>query len=225
VDDVVNDKRRARADAAVEALDVLRERIANHDLPPGSKLRETEVSTEFGISRARVRELFGTLADRGLIERIPNRGAVVRRLDLADAFALYDVREVLEGLSTRLATEKADPESWQDLIDLFGGLKDSDMTETELMAYWDAVDRVRGRTVEAADNPLLSDILDGIYDRTKVVTRRIVALPGRAEEGIQEQRQILAAMRRGDASEAERLKCENIRSARDTLQRYEAFVL
>jgi DNA-binding GntR family transcriptional regulator len=225
VDDVVNDKRRARADAAVEALDVLRERIANHDLPPGSKLRETEVSTEFGISRARVRELFGTLADRGLIERIPNRGAVVRRLDLADAFALYDVREVLEGLSTRLATEKADPESWQDLIDLFGGLKDSDMTETELMAYWDAVDRVRGRTVEAADNPLLSDILDGIYDRTKVVTRRIVALPGRAEEGIQGQRQILAAMRRGDASEAERLKCENIRSARDTLQRYEAFVL
>ena len=172
MDDVISQKKRARADAAGEALDILRERIANHELPPGSKLRETEVSTEFGISRARVRELFGTLADRGLIERIPNRGAVVRRLALADAFALYDVREVLEGLSTRLATENADPESWQDLVDLFAGLKDSDMTETELMAYWEAVDRVRWRTIEAADNPLLSDILDSIYDRTKVVTRR-----------------------------------------------------
>jgi DNA-binding GntR family transcriptional regulator len=225
VDDVINEKKRARADAASVAFDVLRERIADHELPPGSKLRETEVSTEFGISRARVRELFGTLADRGLIERIPNRGAVVRRLDLADAFALYDVREVLEALSTRLATEKAKPESWQDLVDLFIGLKDSEMTETELMAYWEAVDRVRWRTIEAADNPLLSDILDSIYDRTKVVTRRIVALPGRAEEGIQQQRQILAAMRGGDAEEAERLKRANIQSARDSLQRYEAFVL
>ncbi len=225
MDDVINEKKRARADAAGMAFDVLRERIANHELPPGSKLRETEVSTEFGISRARVRELFGTLADRGLIERIPNRGAVVRRLDLADAFALYDVREVLEGLSTRLATEKATPNSWQDLVDLFAGLKDSEMTETELMAYWEAVDRVRWRTIEAADNPLLSDILDSIYDRTKVVTRRIVALPGRAEEGIQQQRQILAAMRSGDAEEAERLKRANIQSARDSLQRYEAFVL
>lgn len=225
MDDVINEKKRARADAAGMALDVLRERIANHELPPGSKLRETEVSTEFGISRARVRELFGTLADRGLIERIPNRGAVVRRLDLADAFALYDVREVLEALSTRLATEKANPESWQDLVDLFADLKDSEMTETELMAYWEAVDRVRWRTIEAADNPLLSDILDSIYDRTKVVTRRIVALPGRAEEGIQQQRHILAAMRSGDAEEAERLKRANIQSARDSLQRYEAFVL
>ena len=37
-------------------INVLRDRIANHDLPPGSKLRENSISEEFGVSRARVRE-------------------------------------------------------------------------------------------------------------------------------------------------------------------------
>lgn len=223
MEDVVTEKR--RGDAAEAALEALRQRIASHQLPPGAKIRESEVTGEFGISRSRVREVFGTLADRGLIERIPNRGAVVARLGIEEAFALYDVREVLEGLGTRLATEGAPPASWQDLVDLFAAINDADMAEAALDAYWEAVERVRWRTIEAARNPLLANLLDSIHDRTKVVTRRLVVLPGRAEQGITEQRGILAAMRRGDGAGAEALRRANIRSARDWLARYESFVL
>ncbi|MDA0982440.1 MAG: hypothetical protein O3A06_05270 [Proteobacteria bacterium] len=46
------------------------------------------------------------------MERIPNRAAVVTRLDLAQVFAIYDLREVLEGLCVRLATQKTPRESW-----------------------------------------------------------------------------------------------------------------
>ena len=51
--------------------------------------------------------LFGALAQRGLIQRIPNRGAVVARLDLSQVFEIYDVREMLEGLCERLAVRPA----------------------------------------------------------------------------------------------------------------------
>ena len=103
-------------------------------------------------------------------------------------------------------------------------MNDTDMTEAGLDAYWNAVERVRWRTIEAARNPLLADLLDSIHDRTKVLTRRLVVLPGRAEQCITEQHAILAAMRRGDAAEAEALRRANIRSARDWLQRYESFI-
>src|SRR4051794_10083461 len=77
------------APAIVEAL---RTRIGSHALPPGSRLRESELAHEFGVSRSRIREAFLTLEERGLIERIPNRGAVVLKLDLAMVFHLYEVR-------------------------------------------------------------------------------------------------------------------------------------
>ena len=61
---------------------LLRERIARQDIAPGAKLREHELAAEFGVPRTRIREVFGALESRGLIERIPNRGAIVSRLDL-----------------------------------------------------------------------------------------------------------------------------------------------
>ena len=94
-------KKRKSFRDAVDVLDVLRTRIADHDLPPGTKLRESDLAGEFGVSRARIREAFGALEQRGLIERIPNRGAVVTRLDAEQIYGLYDVREVVEALCVR----------------------------------------------------------------------------------------------------------------------------
>ncbi len=51
-------------------LPALRERIARHALPPGAKLLESELSREFGVSRAKVRDAFGALEQRGLIRRM-----------------------------------------------------------------------------------------------------------------------------------------------------------
>ena len=85
------------APSIADIVQVLRERIARQDVAPGAKLGEQELAAEFGVPRARIREVFGVLESRGLIERIPNRGAVVSRLELDQVFHLYDVRAVLEG--------------------------------------------------------------------------------------------------------------------------------
>ena len=110
----------ARGDGAGALLPALRERIARHALPPGAKLLENDLAREFGVSRAKVRDAFGVLEQRGLIQRIPNRGAVVARLDLSQVFEIYAVREMLEGLCVRLAVERTRPSSWQDLVQVFG---------------------------------------------------------------------------------------------------------
>jgi DNA-binding GntR family transcriptional regulator len=206
-------------------LEVLKERIVRHQIPPGSKLPEESLSAEFGVSRAHIREALGTLCERGLVSRAPNRGAVVARLDLEQATHLYAIREVLEGLCVRLATLALPCASWQDLVDLFGRPIQDDVERNDMEGYITKVELLRARSVLGAGNPILADLLNNIQDRTRMITRRVILLPGRAAVGMEEHRRVLEAMRRGDAAGAEMATRANIRSSMEYLRRYQAFVL
>jgi DNA-binding GntR family transcriptional regulator len=211
---------------SVEAIvAALRERIADHRLAPGERLREQELAGEFGVARAKIRDAFALLESRGLIERIPNRGAVVARLDLSQVFHIYDVREVLEGLAVRLATEREHPEHWQDLVELFDAPMGRHVEEGDYDAFLGGYAAFQQRVVAAAGNPVVADMLDSIHEKTQMIIRRIIILPGRAEVGLGEHRAVLAAMRQGEADAAERLRRDNMRSARDFLRRFERYVL
>src|SRR5258706_13686482 len=214
-----------RPTGAAGLLPALRERIARCALPPGAKLLENELAREFSVSRAKVRDAFGVLEQRGLIRRIPNRGAVVARLDLSQVFEIYAVREMLEGLCVRLAVERTKPQSWQDLVQLFGRPMETIVKRGEYEKYIANLDQLRNRTLEAAGNGVLADMLDSINDKTREIQRRIIILPGRAAEGLVQHRAVLAAMRKGDAFKAEELRRVNIRSSREYLERYQTFVL
>jgi DNA-binding GntR family transcriptional regulator len=211
--------------APPDLLAALRGRIAQQAIPPGAKLREQDLAGEFGVPRARIREAFLALEQLGLIERIPNRGAIVTRLDIGQVNHIYDLREVLEGLCVRLATQNAPPESWQDLVELFAGPMQKHVEAGDFDAFIAGYERFRRRTIEAAANPLLAGMLDSIYEKTQVLIRRIIILPERARLGLQQHRAVLQAMRSGDAEAAERLRRENMRSAKAYLQRYEKYVL
>lgn len=208
-----------------EIVEILRSRIVNHDLPPGSKLREAVLTDEFNVSRPRIREAFGVLEDRGLIERIPNRGAVVTRLEADEVFALFEVREVLEALAIRLATEKSDPASWSDIIERFGKAGEEALARGDLDFYVDSVNLFRERAIAAAQNTILASQMESLYDRTKVLIRRLVLVPGRAADGLRQHQEILKAMGAGDAELAERLKRANIRSSRDSFSHYQKYLL
>lgn len=225
VEQGVKTRDKSRGRRGVDLQTVLRERIAKQEIAPGSKLREQELSKEFGMPRALVRETLCALEQRGLIERIPNRGAVVVRLDLSQVFEIYDVREVLEGLCARLATQNVPPESWQDLVEMFEGPMEAHVKRGDYESFLAGYGVFRRRSIEAAANPVLANMLDSIYEKTQAIIRRIIILPGRAEQGLKEHRAVLAAMRRGDADEAERLRRENMRSAKEYLKRYQSFVL
>lgn len=217
-------RRRTKA-PAVDVLQVLRDRIARQDIAPGAKLREHELAEEFGVPRARIREVFGALEGRGLIERIPNRGAAVSRLDLDQAFNLYDVRAVLEGLCVRQATQNVPHDTWQEFVDLFDEPMEEFVKASDFDGYLACYGRFRSRFIECARNPVAAQMLDSIYEKTHVVIRRIVILPGRAETGLREHRATVAAMRAGNAVEAERAKRANLEGAKEYLRRFQKYVL
>jgi DNA-binding GntR family transcriptional regulator len=208
-----------------EVVDALRQQIVDHDLPPGAKLRETALAEEFCISRPRLREAFGILEERGLIERVHNQGAVVSRLTAEQVEALFDVREVLEALAVRLATQNAPKGTWDSLSKLFGEPAHAALAANDINYYVDAVDEFRRQTVLEARNAFLSQSLDTLYDRTRVLVRRLVLVPGRVEAALEEHQKIIDAMIKGEAERAEELKRANIRSAREWFSNYKKYLL
>ncbi|RTZ39783.1 GntR family transcriptional regulator [Candidimonas sp. SYP-B2681] len=208
-----------------DIVEVLRTRIVNQELPPGFKLSEAMLTDEFKVSRPRIREAFGVLEDRGLIERIPNRGAVVSRLEEKEILSLFEVREVLEALAVRLATEKAQPGAWDELSKNFGHPAKHAIEAGNLDFYVECVNSFRETAIAAADNAVLAAQMESLFDRTRVLIRRLVLVPGRAEAGRQQHQEILQAMVAGDAEQAERLKRNNIRSSRETFIHYRSFLI
>lgn len=152
-----------------EVLDVLRQRISSHQIPPGTKLVEERLATEFGTTRSRMREVFSALEALGLVMRIPNRGTIVCKLELSQVFEIYDVREALEGMCARLAAQNVPPESWQDLVDLYapGGVMEKHLKDLKIEAFFEEYNRLRVRMIEAANNPVLADMLDGILEKVR----------------------------------------------------------
>lgn len=70
---------------------------------PGQRLVEADLTAELGVSRSLLREAFQRLCAEGLIEIVPNRGALVRRLSIEEAVELFAIRVELEALAARLA--------------------------------------------------------------------------------------------------------------------------
>lgn len=109
----------------------LREAIIAGSLAPGRRLTERELTQMTGVSRTLIREALRQLESEGLIAAIPNRGAVVTELTLAEAKDLYAIRALLEGFAARRFVEHADDTMLERLVraaeDVIGAYRKGDL--------------------------------------------------------------------------------------------------
>ena len=112
---------RQRYETAPEFVpETLRRAIAEGLLPPGTRLRQEDLATTFGISRIPVREALRVLEHDGLARSERNRGYTVTTLDPDQIEDIYDLRIVLECEAVRLAVPlltQADVDELQRLHD------------------------------------------------------------------------------------------------------------
>ncbi|WP_079127276.1 GntR family transcriptional regulator [Streptomyces sp. TP-A0874] len=87
--------------------DELRQQIIDNVHPPGTRLVESDLAAQLGISRVPVREALRALESEGFVRAVPRRGAEVVQLSEQDVEELFDVREALEVLACRQAAHRA----------------------------------------------------------------------------------------------------------------------
>ncbi len=85
----------------------VRDMIIEGELEPGSRVNEGALGASLGVSRTPLREALKTLAGEGLIDIVPARGAIVRKLTPEAAAAMLEVMAALEALAGRLACVRA----------------------------------------------------------------------------------------------------------------------
>lgn len=101
----MNDMSKPEPISATAIADSIKTRIHRGGFAAGQRLIEVDLAEEFSVGRGRIREVFKTLVGEGYLEFIKNRGVYVRRYSRAEILDMGRVREVIEGLSARLAAE------------------------------------------------------------------------------------------------------------------------
>lgn len=177
-------------------------------LAPGYRLRESDLATDFGVSRTPVREALNQLCMEGLVELTPNQGATVTRLSTEDILAIYLVRESLEGLAARLCTVRATPQDYKVLQSLVNEIAHdtSELTQNNL--------RFHAEIRRVANNPYLNRFLSQIEHAVLCFGRTTFSVPGRREASFAEHSAIVEAIVAGDILLAEQRAAAHVRSAR-----------
>ena len=149
-----------------EVVDRVRTLIVEGRLAPGERIHESQLGRALGVSRTPLREALKVLASEGLIELVPGRGAVVKRLTQKDVRDMLDVLIALETLAARFACRNATDEEIARLR----------RTHDEMMALYAAGNRLeyywRNQAIHAglaqlSGNALLASLHQVIAARLK----------------------------------------------------------
>jgi DNA-binding GntR family transcriptional regulator len=108
----------ARSVLSEQVKDRILQWILEGELEPGSRIVETRVARELGVSQAPVREALRDLATLGVVEMQPYKGARVRQPNKPELIEAMEVRGELEALAAQRAAEKITPELLEELQEL-----------------------------------------------------------------------------------------------------------
>jgi DNA-binding GntR family transcriptional regulator len=157
-------------------------RSAAVTLPPGARLRETDLADRLGISRTPVREAIRQLEADGLVIHLPRQGATVRSLDYAEVIELYEMRAVLEGTAARLAARAASSVELAELAALH-----ADLAAAPAGAQARELNRQFHRTLlDAAKNRFLLKAMAALQKTMLILGPTTLADPARAADAVAE---------------------------------------
>lgn len=149
----------------------IRRRILLGELAAGSAIPQAVIAAELGLSTTPLREAIRRLSAEGLVEVTAHRDARVTAVTVEEARHLYEVREHLDPLATRLAASRRTEGDVEEIERRLQALSPLQATSDldGLLAH-----RAFHRAIyHAAHNPILAATLDQLWDkadRYRVVT-------------------------------------------------------
>lgn len=187
-----------------QVYQILRQAILGEQLKPGERLVERKIAMQLGVSRTPVREAIRKLESEGLLRHVPRKGVVVTRLSPQDAWEIYQIRAVLEGLAARMAAEWITQEEVEHIEKLIAEMEKA--VESKDLSYLNELNsRFNDAIYGASRSPRLKQMITNLYDYIVSFARIGYNLPGRIQEVLAEHKALFDAIKKGDVEEAERV--------------------
>lgn len=201
----------SRVSLSHQIRDQLLDRIIRGELPPGARLVEMKIASEFSTSQAPVREALRELETMGVIETLPNKGARVRTITNEELRQLYDVRAQLESYATQLATAAGVPLKSR-LKEAVKAMKRA-ARESDSTAFASHNSGFHRIIVESSGNKILLDLWETLNVQTRTMTN--VARSRRNLMDLADSHlAIIDAIAAGDAELANRVAKDHVLSNR-----------
>jgi DNA-binding GntR family transcriptional regulator len=191
---------------------VLREEIREHliddilsgRLPPGTRIIETRLAQEFGVSQAPVREALRDLELFGFVISSPFRGTQVREISTDDLLEIYPVRAALEGVAARAAATRIDEATLASLEESVEAMRQA-AARGDHRAHVDADFAFHQTIIKASGNHVLQHVWQTMrLATTTFVTHSMMQLTHRSLQEIGERHvPVLEALRARDPKLAE----------------------
>ncbi len=200
----------------------LRLMIMSGRLTPGQKIDRGSLAAILGVSPTPIKEALVRLVGERFLEKRegPSRseeGFYVPTRPEGELVHIFAVRAGLEGMAGRLAVERVlaggDPSFLEKLCTSFDSFNPP-IDEAGKTAYLEADKLFHEGLIACSGNPILADIDGNLGCVNRSWIKGLVRPP---EETLTEHRAIIAAFRRRDAAEAQRLLMEHNLKSRDVL--------
>lgn len=190
----------------------LRKQILTGVYKPGDSLIELRLSEELGVSRTPIREALRQLELEGLVQAIPNKGAIVKGVTDQDVEDIFTIRTRIEGLAARWAAEKITEEEIKELkealeFEEFYTMKN----DVEHLMKFDS--KFHDIIFRASKSSPLMHMLSTFHHYIQSARNNSFDTPGRPVKALEEHRAIFEAISSKNPDTAEELTIEHIRNA------------
>jgi DNA-binding GntR family transcriptional regulator len=194
----------------------LRTLLVEGTIAPGGKLNERELCELLGVSRTPLREAIKLLAAEGLVDLLPNRGAVAVKLSEADIHHAFEMLAELEGLSGALAAERMTEAELAELRALHYEMLAAH-ARRDLSGYYRLNASIHTAINNAAKNPLLSKTYREINARVQALRFRTNQDGTKWQRAVHEHELMLQALVARDAARLRAILAEHLLRKRDAI--------
>jgi len=196
----------------------LEEDIVFGHLHPRERLIEEELAARFGASRHTIRQALGELERMGLIERIPNRGALVKAYSQAEVEQLYALRVLLETQAAQQIPLPSPPEPLAALQEV-QARHDAAVEAGNPRAAFRANIAFHRALFAGCGNAFLAGVIEDLAQRAHGIRFASLTDPRRLAQARAEHHAMLAALESGDRDTLVRLCGEHLLPSKEAYLR------
>lgn len=182
-----------------KVAELLRQRIFDRELAPGSWIDELKLAEEYGISRTPLREALKVLATEGLVTMKVRRGAYVTEVSDTDLADVYHLLALLESDAAEVVATKATEFQLKELESLHQELEKSVSNRER---FFEINEAFHMRLLEIANNRWRDQMVADLRKVMKLNRHNSLLKSGRLEESLTEHRAIMVALAAHDAAQA-----------------------
>ena len=194
----------------------LRQMLVESRIAPGAKLNERELCEMLLVSRTPLREAIKLLAAEGLVELLPNRGAIAVALSEEDVRNTFEVMAGLEAQSGELAAQRITDAELAEIRALHFEMMAA-YTRADLSNYYRINALIHSAINLAARNPVLTATYRQVNSRLQALRFRSNQDGGKWKAAVSEHEQMMAALCAHDSAALRAVLLQHLHNKRDVV--------